>query len=217
MLDYQTKGYGSHGASLGRRNTLSLDYAGEVMLRRVPLDEGGYDPGGAYWGGGSPLFYVFTASGNGFYVRARNPTTAMKAFSHAKLVPLPEEVNLADINDMVEAYITCALWSSTDEDGEPLDDNYDVEDIEEKTREKMAADCKAFAQANVAVLIKSMNERPLCDWSQAGHDFWLSRNGLGGFNDGDWPEGAGELLQEAAKKFPEVYFYAGDNGKIDGG
>jgi hypothetical protein len=33
-------------------------------LRRVTLDSGGYDQGGAYWGIGKPLYYFESACGN---------------------------------------------------------------------------------------------------------------------------------------------------------
>ncbi len=40
---------------------------------------------------------------------------------------------------------------------------------------------------------------------QAGHDFWLNRNGHGaGFWDGDWPEPAATTLDAASKAFGEV-------------
>lgn len=39
------------GARMGRANVIPEDYAGEKLsLRRVPFQNGGYDPGGAYWG-----------------------------------------------------------------------------------------------------------------------------------------------------------------------
>lgn len=58
-----------YGAPMGR----SGDYLGALTgttgddwrpftLRRLPLDAGGYDAGGAYWGLGEPLFYWHTAS-----------------------------------------------------------------------------------------------------------------------------------------------------------
>jgi hypothetical protein len=44
-----------YGAPMGRRDDM-IDYGARLYLRRVPLDSGGYDPGGAYWGLGSPLW-----------------------------------------------------------------------------------------------------------------------------------------------------------------
>ena len=48
------------------------------------------------------------------------------------------------------------------------------------------------------------------DWplDQAGHDFWLTRNGHGaGFWDGDWKDSAGASLTEIAKSFGECNLY----------
>lgn len=41
-----------YGASMGRGSNLpgDFDQSQPVRLRHVPLDEGGYDEGGAYWG-----------------------------------------------------------------------------------------------------------------------------------------------------------------------
>lgn len=50
---------------------------------------------------------------------------------------------------------------------------------------------------------------------QAGHDFWMTRNGHGvGFWDGDWSEPAGSRLDEITKAFPQVDLYRGDDGRI---
>ena len=52
---------------------------------------------------------------------------------------------------------------------------------------------------------------------QAGHDFWLTRNGHGcGFWDGDWPELIGEKLTEASKDFGSFDLYIGVGGRIHG-
>lgn len=45
---------------------------GLFYLRRVPLNSGGYDSGGAYWGIGAPLYYFeASASGASGHVRGR--------------------------------------------------------------------------------------------------------------------------------------------------
>ena len=75
----------------------------------------------------------------------------------------------------LQAYITAALWSTTDEStpagGEFLDANYGPEDLAPETLEKMKADCERF-QAENAQDIAS-------DLERAGHDFWLTRNAHG--------------------------------------
>lgn len=94
--------------------------------------------------------------------------------------------------------------------GYPMDKNYGKRDIVKSTLAKMRADCETFLKANY----EDVNG----EYSQAGHDYWLNRNGHGaGFWDGDWPEPAASRLDKASKAFGEFSLYVGDNGKIDGG
>jgi hypothetical protein len=121
-----------------------------------------------------------------------------------------EHVQDARLDEFTRHYIVCALWSSTDESdesgGNPLDDNYGVEDIAPETLQKMIDDCAKF-QAQAGELITS-------DLPLAGHDFWLTRNGHGaGFWDGDWPD-EGEALTKLSKTFGEVNLYVGDDKQI---
>ena len=116
-----------------------------------------------------------------------------------------------DLDDFTQSYIVCALWSSNDESdesgGEPLDKNYDYSDIAEESMIKIMEDCKKFQAENA----KDIELYP----SDAGHDFWLSRNHHGaGFFSGDWPEEVGERLQEVCRKWGEVNPYVGDDGQI---
>jgi len=60
------------------------------------------------------------------------------------------------------------------------------------------------------------NAADIAGWeSQAGHDFYLTRCGMGaGFWDGDWPEEAGERLSAASRLYGSFDAYVGDDGKI---
>ena len=98
------------------------------------------------------------------------------------------------------AYLSCALWASTDENGEQLD-VYDASDIAPETLAQMVADCESFQDANAEDLAQ-------CDADRAGSDFWLSRNGHGaGFFDGPYPGDMGDRLQRAAKVYGSVDLY----------
>ena len=111
------------------------------------------------------------------------------------------------LDDFTLAYVTAALWSSTDETnpeqgGEPLDDNYGIDDIDEATLTQMIDDCRQFQADNAEwisddnVAVRSPNHT--CD-AQAGHDFWLTRHRHGvGFWDGDGKEPAASELADAA-------------------
>jgi hypothetical protein len=107
------------------------------------------------------------------------------------------------------AYIEAALWSSNDDNDEPLEQNYSVEDISSETLDQMISDCKKF-QSDNKELMKEL------DPEQCGHDFWLTRNHHGA---GFWDRGYGEIgdkLTEECHKCREIDLYIGDDGQIYG-
>jgi len=66
------------GAPMGRPSR-PLDHDGKWKAKTVPLDEGGYDKGGAYWGlrmGREKLFAVQDGMGNIAFVDAIGPRDA---------------------------------------------------------------------------------------------------------------------------------------------
>ena len=132
-----------------------------------------------------------------------------------------------------DAYVRCALWSSTDNSivkggdshpdsngGDPLDDNYGPDDIAPETLASMRKDCDAFVEANATDLASLIGTRPkyhngVYDDGDAGHDYWLSRNGHGAgfFDNGEAHGDAWDRLQEAAERFGEVNLYV-DEGRV---
>ncbi len=116
------------------------------------------------------------------------------------------------------AYIEAALWSSTDDNDEYLDQNYGIKDIAQVTLVRMIADCQRFQNENGNLLNKENCLYKRCPLGEyAGHDFWLTRNHHGsGYWDGDWAEEAGQALTDAANKYGEVTLYVGDDGLIHG-
>ncbi len=105
------------------------------------------------------------------------------------------------------AYIKCALWSSEDEDGQPLDEKYQIKHISAETLAEMIADCRDFQREHLGEVA--------ANFSQAGHDFWLTRNRHGsGFWDGGWPEDIGRELSNAAKGFRKFSLCIGSDGRI---
>lgn len=122
------------------------------------------------------------------------------------------DVHYNDLDTFTHAYIEAALWSTNDEStpagGVPLDENYDPNDIAPDTLRQMLADCVRFRVENAADL------RELDTDEQAGHDFWLTREGHG---TGFWDRGNGALgdrLAEAARRFGEFGLIVGDDGMI---
>ena len=65
-----------YGAPMGRASGGMLE--GRVSLRRVRLDSGGYDKGGAYWGHGQPLWYAEGSEDGWRYLRAQSRDAAKK-------------------------------------------------------------------------------------------------------------------------------------------
>lgn len=137
--------------------------------------------------------------------------------SSRDLVVNGRTINGVRLDDFTLGFLGTALWSSTDESrddgGDPLDDNYGVDDFEKEALEKLAADCARFQEENAADLEAGYESIPHDDTpeSRAGHDFWLTRNGHGaGFWDGDWPEPQATRLTDASKRFGEVNLYVQD-------
>jgi len=109
------------------------------------------------------------------------------------------------MDKFTKEYIECALWSSCDGSGIPLDNAYSIHDLAPETLIMMRDDCKDFQAKNHHLL--DNRDDP------GGHDFWLTRNHHGaGFWDGDWANG--KELTDAAHEYGECNLYVGDDGKI---
>lgn len=122
------------------------------------------------------------------------------------------------LSEFAAAYIEAALWSSTDDDGTPLDSGLDRDDIAPETLAEMLADCRAFYEANETAIHCEGGPTGPDGSSQvemAGHDFWLTRCGHGaGFWDGDWPEPHAATLTAASESMGNIDLCLGDDGKI---
>ena len=115
-------------------------------------------------------------------------------------------------DEFFTAYLECALWSSTDEDMTPLDQDFSVDDITRSARSALRRECLDF-WGMIRNLLPTYFARgqTAC---QAGHDFWLTRNGHGA---GFWDRGLGALgdkLTDAAKTFGSCDLYVTKRKKI---
>jgi hypothetical protein len=111
--------------------------------------------------------------------------------------------------EFLDACLECALWSSTGDDGEPLDNG--EHDMARETLDALMADCGSFLGE---IEEAGIPWRDAWTWEQIGYDFWLTRNGHGA---GFWDRGEGELgqrLTESAKLQGSRDLYAGDDGLI---
>ncbi len=97
---------------------------------------------------------------------------------------------LDNLDEFTQAYLECALWSSTTDEDVPMDNEYGISDIAEETLDCMIQDCEEFQKENEQYLSEDSLETHTCSYNErAGHDFWLTRNGhSAGFWDGDWEE-----------------------------
>lgn len=124
-------------------------------------------------------------------------------------------------------YLIAALWSSTGDDGEPLDASHDLDDIAPETVDQAKAECAAFQLVAAPLLAQAyelyddngMSRHPDAGSPQAcaGHDFWLTRCGHGvGF----WGRGFDQVGTDLTAlcgfrtPFDNVDLYIGDDGKI---
>jgi hypothetical protein len=226
-----------YGAPMGRPSNhhpghIDTDEPIIIELRRVPLDAGGYDPGGAYWGANNDrkigdLYWWSTEDGDvSDYTRAKDyadltnqivqdyPRAAFRKGGECVIDPY-------DLDEFTTAYIECAMWSTTcneeEEDGDsggpPLDDRYSIDEIAQECLKKMVEDCRDFRDGEAWQAVLKHSE--FKGNSQGGYDFWLNRNGHGaGFWDGDWPEPHGDALSDWSKTFGGVDLYVGDDHKI---
>ena len=88
-----------------------------------------------------------------------------------------------NLDSFLTHYTAAALWTTNDNSdpsgGDPLDYNYDRDDIAPDAFKEMKDDCRRFIHLAGALLIG-------IDVEQSGHDFWLTRNGHGA---GFWDRG----------------------------
>ena len=118
------------------------------------------------------------------------------------------------INQFINSYKTTALWSSTDDNEQPLD-NGDY-DLASETSQTMVNDCMKFLEIAHSEIVSNRENFPSAKqmWTYAGHDFWLTRCGHGaGFWDSPelWED---VQLTEICETFGNVDLYIGDDGLI---
>ena len=113
------------------------------------------------------------------------------------------------LDQMIDAYITCALWSSVVDEGMPLGDSFTADDLTPDALARIQDDCRTFYIKTSSRYIFDA-ETP----DQMGHDLWLTRNGHGA---GFWDRGLGEVgerLSDLARSMGEQSLEVGDDGRI---
>ncbi len=144
-----------------------------------------------------------------------------------ELTPPPNPINRSgNVSDpcgltvFKQSFLACALWSSTYtvaavnpkydlDESVPFDEKYTIEDFDRKSIYILMRECEIFWNLNYHSIKKHA--------SQAGHDFWLTRNGHGaGFWDRTdiWTEAERERMTNQSQAFGEVDLYVGDDCKV---
>ena len=114
------------------------------------------------------------------------------------------------MNIILPAYLKCALWSSTQDDGLPFDRNFEIKHFSLSAIQKANKEIKSF--------LADLKKRKI-DWQDMmsetalGHDLWLTRNGHGtGFWDRDLHQG--DALTACAHLLGKSYVYQGNDGEL---
>ncbi len=125
--------------------------------------------------------------------------------------------------DFIDSYIECALRVTTNDlhedynehngSGPSLDQDYEIDDLDSESLEKIKSECRTFVQKNWHLLQD-------LDAEQCGHDFWLSRGQYGsGFCDAYHPDNPNlqqvfDYLHKVATNQRERHLYLGDDNRI---
>ena len=114
------------------------------------------------------------------------------------------------MDEFTRGFLTTALWATNDESddngGEPLDQNYSIDDFAPQALKELTADCEQFQRENADDLAVAYEKgiRGSDDEFSAGHDFWLTRCGhCACFWDGDYPEPASYAPHRSERKIRE--------------
>jgi len=129
------------------------------------------------------------------------------------------------MNPTARALAETILYTECDDDGTPLDRNYNVADFDEKSLETLYREFQEFVQ----VVEKQITEKVGDTWgciddfydlmqpseNQTEYDYILTRNHHGaGFWDGDWASEVSKILTDAAHNQSDICAYVGDDNKI---
>ena len=124
------------------------------------------------------------------------------------------DILLEGINKKVlNAYLDAVLFTSTDDEDEPLDANFTNRDFDKSALNQAKKDLNDFWK-KAKDLIKGEDD------TQIAHDVWMTRTGQGvGFWDRDYKndpddDKGDKLTKIIDKSFKNIDAYVGDDGKI---
>lgn len=117
-----------------------------------------------------------------------------------------------------QGVVAAMLFAEMDDDDQPLDANHTEDDLSDTARCQLKNECRRFlyaANSKVSGLV--LLPMDTTDFTQAGHDFWFTRQGHGtGFWDKAdiYGEEPARILTAMAGCFGECWPAVGDDGKI---
>ena len=110
--------------------------------------------------------------------------------------------------EFLQGYLDRALWLGISNEEGTADLDISDTHIAEDALADMRKDCERFVK-EAGDLLDGIED------SQAGHDFWLTRNHHGaGFWDRGHPDDIGDKLTKLAHGFGDADLYLGDDGLI---
>jgi hypothetical protein len=125
-----------------------------------------------------------------------------------------------DLDKMVNGYLQCALFTGVDEDDEPLDYTYTVDDFEESAVELACKTCAQFVLDNRAdvefILNPGIPATPTFN-EDIGMDLWYTQNRHG---TGFWEHGygkQGERFTAYCDTLPERNVFAPESDEYENG
>lgn len=124
-----------------------------------------------------------------------------------------------NISEVLKGYLYAVLFTSFDDNEDPLDYNYDIDDFDKQSRRQAERDISLFVnsiESKMGLDLEALLDETDNTEQDLGHDFWLTRNGHGaGFWDGDWGE-YGDTLTDLTEKFGgKDVFVEGDTVYIE--
>jgi hypothetical protein len=151
-----------------------------------------------------------TAGGNcSFPFNREGPT--MPAFT----MPIGETETWESLDSFAQGYFEAMFFTDCTSDAPELE-HATFDDIAPDTMAQAIAECARFQTVNAALLEEAYSRD--YDATQAGRDFWFTRNGCGvGFWDREplAAHGLNDRLSDACtKQFSQRDTYRGDDGKV---
>jgi len=129
-----------------------------------------------------------------------------KVYSHGDLV-FPER---EDDYEVAESLARVALWAGVGNDDEPLDNGFDISDIDEDSLQVEVNKAQKFWREATDLHLTGW-----CSKDEFVHDFWLDRNGHGtGFWNKCPNEEMGRKLSSMAKEYGSCDLLEDDNGTL---